>query len=116
MKRTLRKIFLIVLICLAIVFAFWRWHLAQAVNREIAAIHAAGLPVNHAELDRWYPQVPDSENAALALPRAFELMQEYPPVVKGPDDTNDFSELPPVGIALPAAQKEFLAGYVDMNH
>jgi hypothetical protein len=48
----------------------------KKVQEKLAAIHAAGYPTTPAELDQWYPQVPEEKNAALVLCRAFAAMTD----------------------------------------
>ena len=47
------------------VFVVWRFRLANGVDRQLAAIRAAGLPTNGEEANNYYPNVPDVENAAV---------------------------------------------------
>jgi len=53
----------------------WRAFLAIVINKKLADIRAAGLPTNGEELNRWYPAVPDNQNAALVLTQAFALLK-----------------------------------------
>src|ERR1700677_874104 len=59
-------------------FAIWRLNLAHKVNRELAAIRAAGLPTSGAELNAYYTAVPDNQNAALVMTQAFALIWDFP--------------------------------------
>jgi hypothetical protein len=68
---------LILFALLALRFIVWRVNLAHGVNAKLAAIRAAGLPTSGAELNAYYPAVPDSENAALVMTQAFALMRNY---------------------------------------
>lgn len=61
----------LVMVVLVGSFIVWRWHLRRKINGRIATIHAAGLPVNWSELDKWPEEVPDSENGALLYTNAF---------------------------------------------
>ena len=63
--------FLILAPILALVI--WRASLTAKINRELAAIRAAGLPTSPAELDAFYRQVPDNENAALLVLEAAHM-------------------------------------------
>jgi len=63
------------IIVLALVwFVGWRVKLARSVKVETTAIRASGLPVDLADLQRWPVVVPDEQNAALILTRAFEML------------------------------------------
>ena len=52
---------------LAVSFIVWRVNLTHDVNTKLQAIRAAGLPTSGAELNAYYPAVPDNENAALVM-------------------------------------------------
>ena len=56
---------------LVVTFLIWRIHLASQINARLAAIKAAGYPVNATELDEWYEAVPENENAALIVVQAI---------------------------------------------
>src|SRR6267142_4686844 len=102
----------IVLFCLLIPFFIWRLWLFWGVDHQLARIHAAGLPTNGDEVNKWYAAVPESENAALVLTKAFELRRNYP------DSRSNLVwnvKLPPRGQTLTPEQSELLAGYVEMN-
>lgn len=90
----------------------WRVHLAHEVRAKLAAIRAAGLPTSGAELNAYYPAVPDNENAALVMTQAFALMRNYPD-----SRSNEVArfKIPPRGQSLTAAQKQLLADYVEIN-
>lgn len=62
---------LCVLGLLVVTFVIWRIHLASQINARLAAIKAAGYPVNATELDAWYEAVPETENAALIVMKAI---------------------------------------------
>lgn len=84
MKRTVKYILWLfcilaaLTVSLVISFLVWRINLAHKVDSELQAIHAAGLPTNSAELNDWYPKVPDSENAALVMTQAIALVHDFP--------------------------------------
>ena len=103
----------VTLIALAIVsFVVWRVNLSDEVNIKLAAIRSAGLPTSGAELNSYYPAVPDNENAALVMTQAFALMQKYYDVRA---DKIDNFEFPTRGRRLSAEQKQTLADYIQMN-
>jgi hypothetical protein len=111
MKRKFIRISIILLV-LTLPLAAWRLYLAHVINRQLAEVRAAGLPVNGEELNRWYPAVPDDRNAARALTQAFKLRCNYP-------DSRSNSifnfKLPGRREALTAEQTRLLEGYVAMN-
>jgi hypothetical protein len=82
------------------------------VNHQLASIRAAGLPTNGDEVNKWYSSVPENENAALVLTKAFELRRNYP------DHRSNLVwnfKLPPRGQTLTGEQAELLSGYLEMN-
>jgi hypothetical protein len=111
MKRVL-KMCAAVFLLLIIGFIIWRVNLAHEVNVKLQTIRAAGLPTSGAELNAYYPAVPDNENAALVMTQAFALLRNYPD-----SRSNEVArfKIPPRGQLLNAAQKQLLAGYVEMN-
>lgn len=52
----------------------WRASLTAKIDRELKTIRAAGLPTNPVELDAFYLQVPEAENAALLFAEAGEML------------------------------------------
>jgi hypothetical protein len=111
MKRKFARL-VILLLALASPLVVWRLWLTLDVNRRLAAVRAAGLPLNGEELNRWYPAVPDKENAALILTQAFAFHRNYP-------DTRSNAvwnfKLPTHNQPLSPEQAELLRGYVEMN-
>jgi hypothetical protein len=102
-------------VCIVIViaaFVVWRVNLTRDVNARLAAIRAASLPTSGAELNNYYPAVPDNENAALVMTQAFALMRNYPD-----SRSNEIAnfKIPPRGQPLTEEQKQLLTGYVEMN-
>jgi hypothetical protein len=116
MKWSVRQIVQRSLIGLAflgiIVFVTWRLQLAKAVSRQIAAIHAAGLPASGIEADKYYAPVLDEENAALKMANAFDLMATY-------DDhrSNEVAAIkfPQRKETLLPEHLDLIAGYCAMN-
>src|SRR5437899_12698050 len=78
MKWVRLQILWIAFVMFVMGFVFWRVSLGWRVNRQLAAIRAAGQPTTWPELDKWYKAVPDSENAALVLTQAFALRRTFP--------------------------------------
>lgn len=102
----------IILLCLSVPFLIWRLWLFWGVDHQLARIRAEGLPTDGDEVNKWYASVPESENAALVLTKAFELRRNYP------DSRSNLVwnfKLPPRGQTLTPDQAELLAGYVEMN-
>ena len=52
-------------------FSVWRWQLRQSVSAKVAAIKAAGLPINWQDLSEWPTLIPDDENAAFIYTNAI---------------------------------------------
>jgi len=96
----------------AAVLVVWRMRLQRDVDAELRAVKAAGYPTSGAELNRWYQTVPDHENAALVLTRAFELMEHYPD--QRSNEVASFKP-PPRRQTLTPEQRELLAGHVALN-
>ena len=115
MKRFFSRICLTALVLFALLvisFIVWRVNLAHDVDAKLQAIRAAGLPTSGAELNTYYPAVPDNENAALVMTQAFALMCDFPDIRS--NEVAHF-EIPPRGQPLTTRQKQLLAGYVAMN-
>jgi hypothetical protein len=102
----------ILLSCLVTPFLIWRFWLLWGVDHQLARMRTEGLPTNGDEVNRWYALVPQSENAALVLTKAFELRRNH---------TDSRSNLvwnftfPPRGRKLTQDQMALLSGYVEMN-
>ncbi len=94
-------------------FVWWRIRLSQAVEKSLAALRAAGLPTSGAELNQWYPSVPDSENAALVLTQAFALMRTFPD-----QRSNEVTRFKPPqrGQPLTPTQVQLLSDYLTLNN
>jgi hypothetical protein len=71
MKRKVIRTSMLLLALLA-PFLIWRVALRFDVHHQLAKIRAAGLPANLKELDKWYPAVPEEQNAALLVSKAME--------------------------------------------
>jgi len=115
MKRIFPGICLAALVLFALLvisFVVWRVDLAHDVNAKLQAIRAAGLPTSGAELNAYYPAVPDNENAALVMNQAFVLMRNYPD--SRSNEVNWF-RLPGRGQQMTNEQIQLLTGYVEMN-
>ena len=101
----------LVLLALAI-FVTWRIRLANDIDRQLAAIRAAGLPTNGEEANTYYTNVPNEENAAVKMAEAFVLMTNYSDSRSNEVDRIKF---PSRKDTLPSDQLDLLAGYCAMN-
>lgn len=63
------------------IFSAYRIHFRMRVESALDSIRADGYPATPAELDAWYPAVPEEENAA---PLYLEATVKFPPMT--PDD------------------------------
>jgi hypothetical protein len=99
-------------VLLIVSLLYWRGKLAMEVDAKLQAIRAAGLPTSGAELNAYYPAVPDSGNAALAMTQAFTLMRDFTD-----SRSNEIAtfKIPSRGQLLTSEQKKLLSGYVEMN-
>src|SRR5947207_12584105 len=106
------SVVLLLLVGLVGSLGVWRQHLSRDVNDQLRALRAAGMPTSGAELNKWYPPVPDAENAALVMTQAFALMRTFPD-----QRSNEVSrfKLPPRGQRLTTDQVQLLSEYVQMN-
>jgi len=103
---------LILFALLAMGFIVWRVNLAHDINAKLQALRAAGLPTSGAELNAYYPAVPDNENAALVMTQAFAILRNYPD-----SRSNEVSWFRPLGRGqlMTNEQIQLLTGYVEMN-
>jgi len=65
----------LVLTAMVVVPRSLRTQWAQRADAALESYRAAGLPTTPQELDAWYPQVPQSQNAALAYLQALEVLR-----------------------------------------
>ncbi len=93
-------------------FCVWRLNLAREINSEMAAIRAAGLPSNGQEANDYYTAVPDDQNAAVRMQKAFSLMTNYP---DHRSNEVDIIPLPGRKSAFTAEQARLIAAYCAMN-
>ncbi|NQU10585.1 hypothetical protein HQ590_07340 [bacterium] len=106
-----RRVVIIVGVSVAL-FLVWRLTLHLLVAAELAAIRAQGYPVTMAELEAWYPAVPDEENAARIYEHAFARFAGQ--------TNNKWDSLPVVGLGklprgttpLPKDTARLLADYL----
>ena len=101
---------LVVLVFVAL--AVWRAQKAYDVKLRLATLRTAGVPTNGDELNQWYIAVPDTEDAALLMAQAFELLRSYPD-----SRSNEMANLmiPTSGLSLTAERRQLFTGYVEMN-
>lgn len=79
-KRKRRRFWytsLVLIIGVAVALTVFRWRVDSALATLEAEIRAKGEPVTLAELDAFYPQVPDEENGALVYLRAAEILESF---------------------------------------
>src|SRR5438445_1870660 len=104
---------MLVELAIAVLFALiWRLQLMRDVNARIATIRALGLPTTGAELNDFYPAVPDERNSALVITQAFGLMRYYSDARS--NLVANF-RMPSATVALTTEQRNLLADYVEMN-
>lgn len=72
LKSPLFLIPVILLLILIVAVVFFRFYHKSEIEKRLAAIRAAGYPATCAELDAWYPDVPDDENAAFLILQAID--------------------------------------------
>ncbi len=76
--RKAGRVFQLLILLVLCLFAFWRVLLYRDVSRRFARIQSAGFPTSGAELNAWRGLVPDNENGALLMTRAFALLRTFP--------------------------------------
>jgi len=84
----------------------------QRHDPHLEAIRQAGYPATPAELDAWYPAVPDSENVALVFTNAFALLA--PPNASSSTLLDDIP-LPARGRGLPPDDRAELVSLQASN-
>ncbi len=84
----------------------------QRHDPRLDAIRQAGYPVTPADLDAWYPAVPDSENVALVFTNAFALLA--PPNTSSSTLLGDIP-LPARGHGLPPDDRAELVSLLASN-
>ena len=86
------------------------------LDPRLDAIRKAGYPVTLAELDDWYPRVPDEQNAALIYTNAFARMVYVSPEDNNPDRRQIADiKLPQRGQNLSTADAAELAAMIASN-
>ena len=77
-KRILRSRFFLIpanlLLILITAIAIFRLYNQNEIKKRLTAIRAAGYPLSYEELDQWYPDVPEDENAAIIILKAIDAM------------------------------------------
>ena len=107
-----RRIYLAAL-AFTVLFIAWRSILNHLLAAELAAIRERNYPITLAELDRWYPRVPEEENSALVFGKAFaNLSGQFNPSLLLDDKSRDLA-LPDEAGAGPC--KQAVAGYLSGN-
>ncbi len=104
------------LVLLLAALVLWNYYSPRSDSR-IEAIRKAGYPVTLAELDAWYPAVPDAENAALVYTNAFALLETPGNSSQAPSLSARLSNLtlPPRGENLPAEDQAEISNLLASN-
>ena len=68
-------VLVVLLVAAASVYIWAHVTLTNAIDKRIQEARDAGLPTTLEELDAWYPQVPDEENAALLYLDAIDALR-----------------------------------------
>ncbi|MGA2137821.1 MAG: hypothetical protein ABSH14_03065 [Verrucomicrobiia bacterium] len=76
---------------LTVLLVVWRLTLNRLIAAEIDSIHERAYPVTLAELNRWYPQVPPSENSAVVFGKAFASLSDRSNLSRSPHDKSTVS-------------------------
>jgi hypothetical protein len=110
----------LLLMAVAIVLAFLGFVSCNLRNPRLdprlEAIRKTGYPVTLAELDDWYPRVPDAQNAALIYTNAFARMVYVSPEDNNPDRRQIADiKLPPRGREFGGEDKTELAAIIASN-
>jgi hypothetical protein len=137
--RKLHRLKTVVLIVVGLIALDFVYHLSlsRSIQGRINSIHRAGFPATWIELDKWYVQPPDGENAADVYREAFAKFETWtnkPAQLSTPSDADDRSKfssrprskhdlLPVVGTAtlpprtepLPAGMQQLVAEYLSDN-
>lgn len=78
-----------------------RYYSMDDIDARLEVIRQQGLPTNEEELQSWYPDAPDEENAALVFEKAFDAYHESeevteffkdPASISGPLRTAELSQ------------------------
>jgi len=107
-------IFLTILLFALAVFVAYRVSLSLRISTRLKAISTAGYPVTADDLDKWYPAVPEKENAALVFTEAFARLDL--------DSSRTSSmplfprnRLPPRTTIIPPDRKKQIADLLEAN-
>jgi hypothetical protein len=103
-------------VLLLVAFVLWNY-LSLRSDLRLEAIRKAGYPVTLAELDAWYPAVPDAQNAALVYTNAFALLEPQGNSSQVPSLSTRLTDLtlPPRGEALPAEDEVEILNLLATN-
>jgi hypothetical protein len=93
-------------------FAVWRTKLAHRVDSKLQKVKSAGLPTSGHELDQWYAEPTNGQNAALSVNQAAELLSNYPDARSNEVGRINFTDRFQI---LTNGQTELLRGYVALN-
>lgn len=103
---------LLAVVSFVVLLVAWRFALNRLVAAEISAIHERCYPATLAELNRWYPRVPPSENRAVVLGKAFASLSDQSDLSRSLRDTSAVPSPRDDSLAHPQTQtvEEYLNG------
>ena len=90
-------------------------HSSRAMDSELAAIRASGLPTTIAELNDWFPEPPPEENAALVYIQAAQALQNPSPPLAGLLPFHRLEKLPGAGEPLSEESLAAIDEFLEMN-
>ena len=107
----------LVLVLGAAGFVLWKSHGTKTgtmIDGDTSS--EAGLPKSYAELNAWYVEPPEGQNAATFFAKGFDALQ----ISQADQDSNDLpvlgkGSLPPPGTPLPSRMKASIAALVQRN-
>lgn len=76
-KKWLVRSLQIILLLLAVSFAWWRISLHIEIANRFSSLRKSGLPTSGAEVNNWLAPVSDDENGAFPLIEAFALRRTF---------------------------------------
>jgi hypothetical protein len=95
---------------------FWRGHNNKAESSAPARAANDGLPHTLAELNRWYAEPPEGQNAAAFFLKGFEALQITPVDQNSPNlPFIGKGQFPPPGSLLSPAMKSAVASFIQRN-
>lgn len=105
----------VIVLFLVGLYFLYRQILSRKIQARLEAIRGAGYPVTLEELARWYPEVPDVENAAHVYQQAFAHYRRWRDEKERKLPGFGFVAMPPRGEPPPADVKKLIVEYLDAN-